>query len=98
MTASRTRVGDFKAHTASLTVYGQTELIKDLMLACHGLGGPPLFEVDDVMLEGVESSWPSLRYRWAGAEHRLDCDVVPRLRWFSWRESQGDPGQCAEDP
>ena len=67
---------DFGAHSASVTVYGQTELTKDLMQARAALGGTLLFDVDDVALEGLESKRPALRYRHAGAEHRLECDFI----------------------
>jgi len=67
---------DFSAHAASVTVYGQTELTKDLMHARDALGGTLLFEVDEVALEGVESERPALRYRRAGVEHRLECEFI----------------------
>ena len=67
---------DFSAHAASVTVYGQTELTKDLLHARDALGGTPLFEVDEVALEGVASKRPALRYRRAGAEHRLECEFI----------------------
>ena len=66
---------DFASHTASLVVYGQTELTKDLMEA-RAASSAPLFEVEDVVVEGVESSRPRLRYRYLGTEHALDCDFI----------------------
>jgi p-hydroxybenzoate 3-monooxygenase len=67
---------DFAAQAASLTVYGQTELTKDLMDARHGSGAPPRFEVEHVVLEQVESKRPRLRYVQGGATHVLDCDFI----------------------
>jgi p-hydroxybenzoate 3-monooxygenase len=67
---------DFAAQAASLTVYGQTELTKDLMEAREASGSPPLFEVEDVVIEGIESDRPRLRYRRGGADHALDCDFI----------------------
>jgi p-hydroxybenzoate 3-monooxygenase len=67
---------DFAAHAASVTVYGQTELTKDLMDARDARGATLLYEVDDVVIEGVDGRQPRLRYRRGGAEHALDCDFV----------------------
>jgi p-hydroxybenzoate 3-monooxygenase len=67
---------DFSAHNASLTVYGQTELTKDLMDARDASGAPPLFEVEDVVIEGIDGTRPRLRYAHAGAAHVLECDFI----------------------
>jgi p-hydroxybenzoate 3-monooxygenase len=73
--ARRYRV-DFTPHRASLTVYGQTELTKDLIEAREASGAPPLFEVEDVALEGIDGSRPRLRYRHHGEHRALECDFV----------------------
>ena len=49
---------DFASQAASLTVYGQTELTKDLMDARAASGALPEFEVDDVVLEDLASDRP----------------------------------------
>jgi p-hydroxybenzoate 3-monooxygenase len=67
---------DFAAQSASLTVYGQTELTKDLMEARDAAGVPPVFEVEDVVLEGVDGDRPRIRYARGGEPHVLDCDFV----------------------
>lgn len=67
---------DFAAQSASLTVYGQTELTKDLMEARDAAGAPPVFEVEDVALEGVDGDRPRIRYARGGEPHVLDCDFV----------------------
>ena len=67
---------DFAAHGASVTVYGQTELTKDLVEAREARGGTLVYEAEDVAIEGVEGRQPRLRYRKGGAEHTLDCDFV----------------------
>ncbi len=59
-----------------ITVYGQQEVVKDLIAARLDFGGPLLFEVDDVRPEGFDSDSPSLRYRHDGGEHVLHCDVI----------------------
>jgi p-hydroxybenzoate 3-monooxygenase len=67
---------DFAAQGASVTVYGQTELTKDLMDARDASGVPPEFEVDGVTLEDVAGDRPRLRYSRAGATHALECDFI----------------------
>ena len=68
---------DFEDLTGrGITVYGQQEVVKDLIAARLDFGGPLLFEVDDVRPEGFDSDSPSLRYRNAGQEHVLHCDVI----------------------
>ena len=67
---------DFAAQAASLTVYGQTELTKDLMDAREASGGLPQFEVEEVVPENVASDRPRLKYRKDGAAHVLDCDFI----------------------
>ena len=67
---------DFTAENASVTVYGQTELTTDLVEARDSSGVPPLFDVEDVVLEGVVSTQPRLRYRHGGEARVLECDFI----------------------
>jgi p-hydroxybenzoate 3-monooxygenase len=60
----------------AITVYGQQEVVKDLIAARLDFGGPLLFEVEDVRPEGIETEAPSLRFRHDGEEHTLQCDVI----------------------
>ena len=67
---------DFEDLTGkAITVYGQQEVVKDLIAARLDFGGP-LFEVDDVRPEGIETDTPSLRFSHDGEEHTLHCDVI----------------------
>ncbi|MGY1831308.1 4-hydroxybenzoate 3-monooxygenase [Geodermatophilus sp. SYSU D01180] len=58
-------------------VYGQTEVVKDLV-AAQLAGGPPLhFEVSDVAVEDVDTDSPRVRFTDAdGTAQVLECDVV----------------------
>jgi len=67
---------DFAAQKASVTVYGQTELTKDLVEAREARGGTLVYEAEDVAVEGVDGKQPRVHYRQGGAEHVLDCDFV----------------------
>ena len=60
----------------AITVYGQQEVVKDLIAARVAAGRPLRFEVDDVVLEGLDTDRPVVRYRHAGQEEELRCDFV----------------------
>jgi len=60
----------------TIVVYGQTEVVKDLIVARLESGRPLLFEVEDVSLHDLESERPRVRYVHGGADEELECDVV----------------------
>jgi p-hydroxybenzoate 3-monooxygenase len=60
----------------TITVYGQQEVVKDLIAARLDAGAPLLFEVGDVTLHGIESEQPSVRFTHGSAEHELRCAVI----------------------
>jgi p-hydroxybenzoate 3-monooxygenase len=59
----------------AITVYGQQEVVKDLIAARLDAGGALLFEVDDVTLHDLEGE-PSVRFRHSGSEQELRCAFV----------------------
>jgi p-hydroxybenzoate 3-monooxygenase len=59
-----------------ITVYGQQEVVKDLIAARVETGRPIYFEVDDVSVHELESDHPFVRYTHEGEETDLSCDVV----------------------
>jgi len=61
---------------ASVTIYGQTEIVKDLIEAAVARGQPPLFEATDVAIHDIESERPFVTYVKDGEPQRLDCDFV----------------------
>jgi p-hydroxybenzoate 3-monooxygenase len=60
----------------SIVVYGQTEVVKDLIAARLASGAPLLFEVEDVSVHDLESERPQVRFRHEGRERVLECDVI----------------------
>jgi p-hydroxybenzoate 3-monooxygenase len=60
----------------AITVYGQQEVVKDLIAARLDAGGALLFEVDDVTLHDLEDERPIVRFRHGGSERELRCAVV----------------------
>jgi len=69
---------DFVALTGrSITVYGQQEVVKDLIAARLAAGGDIRFDVTDVRVSGLAGDEPEVAYRDAGgAEHVLRAAVV----------------------
>src|SRR5579875_1413133 len=59
----------------AVTVYGQTEVVKDLIAARLAEGLPLRFEAAEVRIEGVDDS-PIVRYRHDGADRELRADVI----------------------
>lgn len=59
-----------------VTIYGQQEVIKDLVARRLADGGQILFEVDDVSLHDVTGTAPKIRFRHAGRIEQLDCDFI----------------------
>ena len=60
----------------SIWIYGQQEVVKDLIAARSQAGGAIQFEVEGVSLEDIGSSRPRIRYRHGGEERELRCDFV----------------------
>ena len=68
---------DLTRHTGrSVTIYGQTEVTKDLMDARAADGGALIYEAEDVQIDGLETDKPALSYTKDGRTHRIDCDFV----------------------
>src|SRR5262245_49510677 len=63
-------------HGKRATIYGQQEVVKDLVAARLADRAPLLFDAEVVALDGIDSSQPTIRYRVNGAEHTLACDVI----------------------
>ena len=58
------------------TIYGQQEVVKDLIAARLTVGGEILFEAAVVGLDGLDGSRPTIRYRHEGSEQTLESAVI----------------------
>lgn len=68
---------DLRALTGrGVTVYGQTEVTRDLYAARDAMGGRILHEVEEVAPHGLEGDRPFVTFRKDGAPGRLDCAFV----------------------
>jgi len=59
-----------------IVVYGQTEVVKDLIAVRLEADLPLLFEVDDVTVHDFETDDPHVDFQHGGEPHRLDCDLI----------------------
>lgn len=60
----------------AITIYGQQEVIKDLIRGRLEAGGETLFDVANVSLHDLETDSPSLQFQYEGKAHELTCDFV----------------------
>ena len=59
-----------------VTIYGQQEVVKDLVAGLLAEGVQILFEVDDVSIHDFEHGTPKIRFRHDGETQVLDCDFI----------------------
>ena len=59
-----------------VTIYGQQEVVKDLVAQRRTDGGPLLFEVDNVSVHDLTSNRPQIRFTHAGRDEVIDCDFI----------------------
>ncbi len=69
---------DLAKHTGGkhVTVYGQTEVTRDLMAARTAAGLPTVYEASNVSIHHFDSKQPSVRYEAGGQTHTIECDFI----------------------
>jgi len=77
-----------------VTVYGQTEVTKDLMDARQAAGAKTVYEAEDVSIIGFDSERPKVRYRKDGVEHEIECDFVAGCDGFHGVSRQSVPQEA----
>ena len=60
----------------NVTVYGQTEVTRDLMQARDAAGGRSIYEAADVALHGFDGNRPVVRFTAGGVTQDLACDYI----------------------
>jgi len=60
----------------TITIYGQQEVVKDLIAARDRDGGKVLFEVSDVAVDGLKTDRPTIAFTHDGEAQTLECDVI----------------------
>src|SRR5580765_3279278 len=60
----------------AITIYGQNEVVRDLIDARGATAEPLRFEVDDVSIRDFDEQQPKIRFRHDGQRHELTCDFI----------------------
>jgi p-hydroxybenzoate 3-monooxygenase len=60
----------------SITIYGQQDIVKDLIAVRLESGGEILFEATDVRLAGIETDRPTITFVHEGRDETIRCQVV----------------------
>jgi p-hydroxybenzoate 3-monooxygenase len=60
----------------SIVIYGQTEVVKDLIAARVESGLPLLFEAKGVAVAEIDTPQPRVTFEHDGAAEELECDVI----------------------
>ena len=60
----------------TVTVYGQTEVTKDLIRARQAAGGSIFFEAQEVVPEKFATDTPRLRFHYQGGVRQIECDFI----------------------
>jgi p-hydroxybenzoate 3-monooxygenase len=59
-----------------ITIYGQQEVVKDLVERRLSDGAPLLFQVDDVTVHDLKTQRPNIRFKHDGRPQEIDCDFI----------------------
>jgi p-hydroxybenzoate 3-monooxygenase len=60
----------------SVTIFGQTEVTRDLMDALAAAGRPPRYEARAVELRGLDGGRPTVLFEEGGTRHELACEFI----------------------
>jgi p-hydroxybenzoate 3-monooxygenase len=75
--AGKTFRVDLKGLTGNaVSVYGQTEVTKDLIETRMATGATLIFDAHEVRVDGIDRTRPTVRYAHGGKTHELTCDFV----------------------
>ena len=68
---------DFRELTGqTVTIYGQTEVTRDLYAARDAMGGIVIHEAEGVAIHDARGDHPFVTHVKNGTEHRVDCDYI----------------------
>ncbi|HEV7446293.1 MAG TPA: 4-hydroxybenzoate 3-monooxygenase [Steroidobacteraceae bacterium] len=75
--AGRSHRIDFEELTGrTVMIYGQQEVVRDLIAARLAARQPLYFEVDAVSVHDFDTDSPRVRFRSGGEQHALECDFI----------------------
>lgn len=80
-----------------VTVYGQTEMTKDLIRAAPGRGIKIVWEAQGVALHEIEGNAPYVTYSRDGQAYRLDCGFIAGCDGFHGPSRKAIPASVARE-
>ena len=60
----------------AITVYGQQEVVKDLIKSRLDRDAPLFFEVEGTSIHDIDTSSPKIRFRSNAVQHEIECDLI----------------------
>lgn len=89
---------DVTAHTGRhVTVYGQTEVTRDLMDAAPARGLPVIYDAGDVTLHDVDGAQPTVRYVKDGVTHTIAADFIAGCDGFHGPSRKAIPASAVRE-
>ncbi len=89
---------DLRALTGKVvTVYGQTELTRDLMQARQAAGLPTIYEAGDVALHDLDGEASRVSYAEAGERKEIACDFIAGCDGFHGVSRRTIPGERLQE-
>ena len=79
-----------------ITVYGQNEVVKDLIAARLATGRPLLFEVADVAVDDLNSKQPRIRFTHNDEPQEIRCDFIAGCDGFHGICRPSIPENCIQ--
>lgn len=80
-----------------VTVYGQTEITRDLMEAAPARGLEVIYQAGDVALHGIDSDAPYVTFTQDGAEKRLDARFIVGCDGYHGPSRKAIPAGAAQE-
>lgn len=89
---------DLKAASGgkTVTVYGQTEVTRDLMDARAKAGLKTVYDADNVSLHDFDGATPRVRYQKDGVTHEITCDFIAGCDGFHGASRQAIPASAVQ--
>lgn len=93
---ARHRIDMKRATGKSVTIYGQTEVTRDLMNARTKAGLTTIYEADDATPHDFDTAHPKVSYRKDGIAHEIACDFIAGCDGFHGVSRKSIPESAIE--
>ncbi len=91
------RISTYELTGKHVTIYGQTDVTRDLMEAAPGRGLEVIYEASDVALHAVESDAPFVTYMKDGTQHHIDARFIAGCDGYHGPSRRAIPASAARE-